>query len=189
MDEKLKELVVLYVEDEVIIKKILERSLAHKVKQLYMAGDGREGLELFRRHRPDIVVTDINMPVMNGLEMIRQIRAIDPDVPIIAATAFSEEDYFSEVVDMDVNAFLIKPVNVSDLLEKISEVLAAPGTEAESDQMLVIGPDDEEEYVFPLIYQFLRKKGHLAKKYNQQKTAALRGTPGGSVSHCASAAG
>ncbi|MBB5021504.1 response regulator transcription factor [Desulfurispira natronophila] len=153
----LHNLSILYVEDEVIIKKIMERSLTPLVKHLYIASNGREGLAMYEQNRPDVIITDINMPVMSGLEMIRRIRHTDSATPIIAATAFSEEDYYTEVVELEVDSFLIKPISVADLVTRIESVVA-PQRGSCGEQILTIGPDEREELVVPALYQFLRQR-------------------------------
>ena len=67
--EILRELTLLYVEDEEEIREQLSRFLRRRVGTLYTAANGKEGLEMFRQHQPDLVITDIEMPIMNGLEM------------------------------------------------------------------------------------------------------------------------
>lgn len=78
---------LLYVEDERVTREQISRILQRIVTELYVAENGQEGLELYREKRPDIIMTDIMMPVMNGLEMARNIRALDRDSQIIMLTA------------------------------------------------------------------------------------------------------
>ena len=82
---------LLYVEDEADVRELVSGMLMKNYPglRLYVAGDGRSGLELFRERQPEIVITDIRMPVMDGLRMASAIRELNPDTFIIAVTAHS----------------------------------------------------------------------------------------------------
>ncbi len=107
----LKQFSLLYVEDDEHISQQLAQFLKRRVGDFYMAANGAEGLELFRAHQPDIVVSDILMPEMNGLEMAARIRALDPHVPIILTTAFNEIDYFLKAIEIGIDGYVVKPVD------------------------------------------------------------------------------
>jgi len=113
----LKQFSLLYVEDDESIREQLAQFLKRRVGEFHIATNGAEGLELYRTHRPDLVVSDILMPEMNGLEMAEQIKAIDPNVPIIVTTAFNETDYFLKAIQIGVDNYVLKPVD-ADLLGK-----------------------------------------------------------------------
>lgn len=115
----LKLLRVLYVEDEENVRKELVDFLRRRVRELFQASNGREGLEKFIEHKPDIVLTDINMPVMDGLEMARLIRAEAPDTPIIITTAYNEPDFLLRSIDIGVDKYVIKPIDTKLLLNNI----------------------------------------------------------------------
>ncbi len=118
-EEALKSLSVLYVEDEDLMRENMGMLLRRKVKQVYMASNGREGLEKFHTEKPDLIITDIEMPVMNGLEMIEEIRKTDPGIPIMVITAFSDESHKSDKA----NARLIKPILKDDLFRTIRSLM------------------------------------------------------------------
>ena len=90
MSAKKLDVTVLYVEDDTFLRQTISRILKRRVSTLLVAENGREGLGVFKEERPDIVVTDIKMPSMNGLEMSKQILADDASVPIIITTAHNE---------------------------------------------------------------------------------------------------
>jgi serine phosphatase RsbU (regulator of sigma subunit) len=94
--------------------------LARWVGKLYLAEDGQEGLYLFTRHRPDMVVTDIQMPVLDGLKMARSIKELDRDTPVIVTTAFNDQAYFLEAIEVGIDRYLAKPIGVDSLLEAVS---------------------------------------------------------------------
>lgn len=117
---KLKSLSVLYVEDDEMTRSLVAQLLARWVGQLHLAADGQEGLYLFARHRPDMVVTDIQMPVMDGLKMARSIKEMNRDTPVIVTTAFNDQAYFLEAIEVGIDRYLAKPIVADSLLEAIS---------------------------------------------------------------------
>ncbi len=117
----LKTLSVLYVEDDPEIRELLSHFLARRVKRLELAENGQEGLEAFRRGHHDIVVTDIKMPVMDGLDMAEHIKSQgrDKDVPIIVITAYSDRDYLIRAIDLGIDRYVTKPIDADLLLDAI----------------------------------------------------------------------
>ena len=106
---------VLYVEDELPTRDKIARILKREVRRLFLAENGKEGLALFELHHPDIVITDIKMPVMDGLEMAERIKAIDNDVHVVLTTAHGEADYLMKSIKVGVDKYLMKPVDMSTL--------------------------------------------------------------------------
>jgi YesN/AraC family two-component response regulator len=117
-EKQLRGIKLLYVEDEGIIRMDVAQYLQKKVNVLE-AADGQEGFELFCMHRPDIVVTDIRMPVMDGLEMARKIKEIDDEVPIIITTAYSDERFLMESINIGIDKYVKKPIDFKDLTNAI----------------------------------------------------------------------
>ncbi len=117
MDEILKKLIVVYVEDEEPVLRKIGNVLNRRVKEIYLAKNGLEGLKLVREHKPHMVITDLEMPVMNGIEMIERIRKDDGNyVPIIVLTAYRDEDHYTDLA----NAYVYKPIMLPELLEKMT---------------------------------------------------------------------
>ena len=116
----LKELSVLLVEDEEKLASLLKSAIGDSFYSFNISSNGQEGLEKFKSLSPDIVITDIMMPYMDGLEMSKEIRALNEDVPIIILSAFSETDKFLNAIDVGVVKYLIKPFDPDELLEYIS---------------------------------------------------------------------
>ena len=119
--EKL-DITVLFVEDEDVLRAIYERILEKYVARLHVAENGKEGLALFREHKPDLIITDIQMPVMDGLEMIEYIRKEDRVVRLVILSAYGEAEYFMDAIKIGVNSFLIKPVETKKLISLIQEL-------------------------------------------------------------------
>ena len=120
----LKKLSLLYVEDDENTREELVYFLQNKVDNLYVAKNGQEGFELFEKYQPDLIITDIQMPVMNGTKMIKLIKQINPNIPIIIVTAFNDTDYLFEAIKLNVTNYLTKPLNLfalSDVLSNISK--------------------------------------------------------------------
>ena len=121
----LKNIKILYVEDEKSLRDITLNILEGFTKHQYVATNGNEGLELFKTYQNDIdlIITDVNMPQMNGLEMIRRIKEINPTIPIIVATAFSNTEYLLEAIDIGVDKYVLKPVDMKKLLQIMNQSL------------------------------------------------------------------
>jgi len=87
---------------------------------VFSAYDGEEGLRLFQLHRPQIIVTDINMPKMDGLKMSEAIHAIDPSITIIITTAYDELEFLHHSIKIGVFDYLIKPLKIDNLVETLT---------------------------------------------------------------------
>ncbi|MBS4096003.1 MAG: response regulator [Sulfuricella sp.] len=107
---------LLFVDDDEGIRAGMSRSLKRRFLAYYDAPDGQEGLALYRQYRPDIIVTDVTMPVMDGLEMSRKIREENPEVPIIVNSAHNEMDFFVEAISIGIDSYILKPTDISALL-------------------------------------------------------------------------
>lgn len=119
MDEYKKSSTILYVEDEEKIREGYSKPILRCAKELIIASNGEEGLELFKKHNPDIIVTDIRMPKMNGIDMVRAIKEINPNVRVIFTTAHSESEYLFNALELHADSYLLKPVSSKLLKEKI----------------------------------------------------------------------
>ena len=116
------DITLLFVEDEELLRAIYERILDKFVQRLYIAENGKEGLEMYKKCNPDLIVTDIMMPVMDGLEMVQHIRAIDSHVKLVILSAYGEAEYFMDAIKIGVNSFLIKPVETKKLTGLVEEL-------------------------------------------------------------------
>ncbi len=112
----LHKLSLLFVDDEEDIRRGTSRYLQRHFLAYHDAPNGQEGLEKFRQYRPDIVVTDVTMPVMDGLEMARRIKAEDESVPIVVISAHNEIEFFAEAIEIGIDSYILKPANMSTLL-------------------------------------------------------------------------
>ena len=119
MNDILKQVRLLYIEDDESIRNILSRGIKRRVKELEVAVDGKDGLAKFEEFKPDIIVTDIKMPYMSGLEMSVKIREIDKNIPIIITSAHGEAETLIDAIDKGVNGYVIKPIDKDKLFNTI----------------------------------------------------------------------
>jgi CheY-like chemotaxis protein len=120
--ELTKELVILYVEDEEDIRHQMLGLLRILFKEVYVASDGFEGLSLFQKRYYDLIITDIQMPNMNGLDMVQHIRLTHPNIPIIITTAFSDQEYFIRSIDLKIDKYLLKPIEEGRAKQVFSDI-------------------------------------------------------------------
>jgi YesN/AraC family two-component response regulator len=119
--EKRFDLAILYVEDDASTREEVREILRDRAREVHVAQNGAEGLELFRRHAPDLVVTDIRMPVMDGLQMARAIRAQGSDVPVIVTTAYSDASFLLDAIDIGIDQYVMKPIAMRKLTAAIEK--------------------------------------------------------------------
>ncbi len=116
-----KNISILYVEDDERIRNKYIPYLKEHTNSLFVAENGIQGLELFKELSPDLIISAIRMPEMDGLEMIAKIKKLKTDVRIIITSAYSEPKYFLKSIALGVNGFLVKPVKKKDLDKSIEE--------------------------------------------------------------------
>ncbi len=112
----------LYVEDDPKAQEGLKMILEDDVKEFFQASNGIEGFEIYKRERPDIILTDINMPIMDGITMVKAIKEVDPSQPILMLSAFDDQKTLLEAINIGIDGFLPKPINVATLLQKLNQV-------------------------------------------------------------------
>ena len=110
---------LLYVEDDKLIRSVVVEFLKEYFSQIYEAKDGVEALNLYREKKPDIIITDIQMPKMDGLKLCQTIRSDDKTTPIIIISAYSNQEYLLKAVELNLVKYLIKPVLQEQLFEAI----------------------------------------------------------------------
>lgn len=122
----LKNINILYVEDEEEVQELTSSFLSKFVNLIVSASNGKEGLDLFKKHyfdddleKFDLIVTDINMPKLNGLEMLAEITNIDNVIPAIVTTAHTDSMFLKQAINQRVRAYVSKPLNMHDLIDSI----------------------------------------------------------------------
>jgi len=111
---------ILYVEDDVFIRKMLVNILTKVVKEIHTAENGFEGLNLYKQINPDVVLTDIRMPVMNGLDMAEQIKFLNKNAPIIVTTAYGDTENLLRAIEIGIDSYVLKPINKNKLISVIN---------------------------------------------------------------------
>jgi len=110
---------ILYAEDKISIRKAYGEVLKTIAEDVYIAENGKKGLDIFNKKRPDLVITDLNMPEMGGLEMIKEIRKRNKDTRIIIMTAHDAKENFLQAIDHKVRGYLMKPVEHDELERQV----------------------------------------------------------------------
>ncbi len=114
---------VLLVDDDSDIREKLGVYFSKIFKEVIVAGDGVEGLERYRTGAYDIVITDISMPVMDGIEMARGMKQINPQQELLVVSAFSDFNYLSEAISLGVSGYLLKPINYDVITQELYKIV------------------------------------------------------------------
>ncbi|MDD4506366.1 MAG: response regulator [Sulfurospirillaceae bacterium] len=126
-----KNLSVLYVEDETDLR----QSVANYLKKLFdtvtVCVDGLDGLEQYKKQKPDIIISDILMPNMNGIEMLTMIKQLHPSQNIIITSAYTESEFFVDSIKLGVGSYIIKPINYDQMVEVLYTMVSKISQENE----------------------------------------------------------
>ena len=117
--ERLKEITVLYVEDEDMMRESVVMLLKRRFKEVLVACNGAEALDVFKNNHVDVIITDLQMPVMDGMELSKQIREMG-DTPIVVVSAFNDESHQVP----EANGRLLTPIKKNDLLDTVLECVS-----------------------------------------------------------------
>ncbi len=114
---------ILYIEDDEGVRVVSLRILKRMFKDVFEASDGQEGYNLYLKEKPDIILTDIKMPKMDGIELAKKIREKDEKVKIIISTAFSDEKYLLDAVELKLERYLVKPLTKRNLIPALQKAV------------------------------------------------------------------
>ena len=117
---------LLFVEDDTMVCQVIGSMIARQFTYatVYTAENGQIGLELFKEHTPEIVITDINMPVMDGIEMAGKIKSIKADTKFIVLTGYSDKNYLERFSEIGFEDYIVKPVDLGKLFAAIEKCRA-----------------------------------------------------------------
>ena len=117
---------LLLVEDDPSLRYIVQSGLEYIIEgyEVLAAANGEEGLAMWREHRPDVILSDIEMPVMDGYDALRLIRERAPDIPVIALTAYAFETDRQRMFQAGFNECLAKPLRADELRSRIASLLS-----------------------------------------------------------------
>jgi DNA-binding response OmpR family regulator len=110
---------LLYVEDEAPIRMVTKMFLEPYFKHIFEAQDGEEAFQIYQEEQPDVIITDIEMPKINGLDFCKKVRTKDKDTPILITTAYTSVEYLLEAVSLKLIKYLGKPLKEEELLESL----------------------------------------------------------------------
>lgn len=130
----LRGLVVLYAEDDPDVRRQLVELLSRRVREVIPARDGAEALALFHARRPDLVITDIRMPSMDGLTLARAIHDVAKSTPILVTTAFDQTEYLVSAIEIGIEHYVMKPVEWRLFDERLLACARRLRLEAETEQ-------------------------------------------------------
>lgn len=117
---------LLIVDDELHIRRGLSCSInwkAYGVDDIYTASNGMDAIQTVKTHSVDLVITDVRMPDMTGLEMIRRIKVLSPHIKFIVISGHAEFDFAKEALHLRVSEYLLKPVNICELIHLVQDAL------------------------------------------------------------------
>ncbi|MCG3688153.1 response regulator transcription factor [Aliarcobacter butzleri] len=134
MQDILKNLKILIVEDEKRLAQLLKEAISDSFFKVIIAKDGIEGIKKYKSFKPDIIITDIMMPQLDGLNMTIKIKEIDSNIPIIVLSAHSEKEKLLKAIDVGINKYFIKPFDPDELIEHIKKL--APKIEKQKISLL-----------------------------------------------------
>lgn len=118
-----KKLKVLVVEDNKASRKQAIKLLENLFTNITIGVDGIDGLEKFNANKFDLIISDINMPNMNGIEMITKIREVDKDIPIIILSAHNDTEYFMDTIKLGIKGYILKPISLHQFIDTLSDTI------------------------------------------------------------------
>ncbi len=140
----LKTSTLLLAEDEDVVQKSFQKVLSLYVDRVISAKDGEEALNLYNQYHPDIIITDIKMPKLNGIEFIKKIRETNQDIPIVVTSAYTDQEYLLESIKLFLVEYVVKPIKESDL----NRVLSGCAKQLINRSKTIISFDDDNYYDF-----------------------------------------
>lgn len=151
--KKLSNIHVLIVEDDKMTVHALKQSLLMYCRRVDVAFDGLKGLELFEKNEPDVVISDINLPELNGLEMVKSMHEVSPHLPVIIITSYDSIENISESINQGAYSYLRKPIAIEELQIALllatkdinnSQIILDNGFTYCKESKLFLGPNNKE---------------------------------------------
>lgn len=121
----MKDLNILIVEDEEYAKELLKTILSESFTNIFTASNGLKALDIVKNNKIDVIVTDIEMPKMNGIEMAKEIKKTNPFIHIIASTAYDNQDLLKELINLNFDGYFQKPLNVEEIVDKLNQIASS----------------------------------------------------------------
>jgi two-component system, cell cycle response regulator len=123
--EILKNITILYVEDENDVRDFTSKLLTSLLKNVFTAENGQDGLELYKKNinNIDLIVTDINMPKMDGITMCEKIRELNKEIPIVVTSAHNDTSFLKKAIEVGVSTYAMKPIDLYQLIDSITKAI------------------------------------------------------------------
>ena len=153
--EKLQRLTLLYAEDEEGIRKNIADSLSYYVKEVIEARDGVEAYEFYLQKKPGIVLSDIHMPNLNGIDFVKKVREENKSIPIVIITAHTDKEYLLEAIELKMEKYIVKPIELESLLNVLEKCVYL----LELNQKILLKID--ENYIYDYDKKELRYKDEI----------------------------
>ncbi|MEK3795938.1 response regulator transcription factor [Paenibacillus sp. FSL R7-0204] len=135
---------ILVVEDEVRIARLLQIELECEGYRVSIAGSGHQGLEMYQEQQPDLLLLDVMLPGFSGIELLRRIRAGDPDTPVLLLTAKSSVEDKVSGLDLGANDYITKPFQIEELLARVRAALRLASGRRRDESVNLLLADDLE---------------------------------------------
>ncbi|MEA2049230.1 MAG: response regulator transcription factor [Campylobacterota bacterium] len=123
LGKALSKLTILYIEDDDIIRQYISEFLQRYTKKLFLAANAEDGLVLYEKEKPDLMIVDINLPKMSGMELISLIREKDEYTRILISTAYTNKEFTLEAIELNITRYLVKPITGDDLMLALQKAL------------------------------------------------------------------
>ena len=153
---------ILVIDDEPLVCTLLQIVLTRQGHEVRMAYNGREGIESFRRNRPGFTFLDLYLPDMTGIEVLRQIRRIDPEGAVLILTAARSREMEQQARELGVTDYLIKGLPVEALIGAVRQVTVQPAGGADSGQCSILLVDDDPT-IRLWLSEALTQRGHRVR--------------------------
>ncbi len=140
---KLKHLKILIAEDDSIILEQNFQTLSIFFEKVFKAKDGIEALNIYELESPDMLLLDIKMPKLNGLELVKKIRKTNYDIPIVVTSAYSDRDILIDALNLSIDGYLIKPTRLEELIDTLNKATNRNNSHKTNDIIVI---DNNEFY-------------------------------------------
>ena len=149
---------ILIVDDEQIIRNVLKRKLEQTTSfKVFTADDGIPALEIFNQENIDLVISDLLMTEMNGIELLRNLKQISPQVPVIIITGYGTLDDAIEAIHLGAEDFIKKPFDINEVIETIEKTFRKKAEEADQLEIIKFIVGEEVKLQVPSDFDFLNK--------------------------------
>jgi len=161
----MKNLSILVAEDDVQLRKELVDYISIFIDNIYQANDGMEALAMYEKYRPNIIFTDINMPLLNGLDLVEKIRKVDKDIEIIIISAYTNTEYLLRAVELHLASYLVKPIETDKLRDTLLKSIDTAKSKFNKDDSVLELIDN---YHWDYTHKDLYLKGEKVKLSNYE---------------------